>query len=763
MCGVRLPHRMARWHTTFLLLTMTDKIKLLRNISFGLTAFTTLLLAVTTFIEAARGTRFVATHIYGSPFFVALWIFVTASSLAYVMARKMAKRKATFLLHLSFVVILAGAFISHSWGEQGVLHLRQGDAPAGVFHSADGREYELPFGIRLENFELSYYPGTVAPMDFISTISVHDGDSVATGKVSMNNIYNYLNYRFYQSTYDSDGRGSTLSVYHDPYGIAVTYAGYALLLLSMLLFFFEHGSEFRKLLHHPTLRKTALCSMLPLVALSIQAADAPPKSLPEATASNFGDMYVYYNDRVCPLQTLARDFTVKLYGKASYKGMTAEQVLAGWFFYYDDWKEEPMIRIKSREVRRLLGIDGEYARLTDFFGPTGYKLGDAWKQGTEIKDLRGVSEADEKFSLVSALCTGNALKIFPYRSDDGIAWYSVSDRLPSSMPHEKWMFIRYDMNYIAEKVARKDFAAVDTLLAKTKKYQEKEAAGYLPGNTRFNAEKLYNALDFTRPAAMLCLTVGIVSFFFYCRRMARGSSYRRSRVDGVLVALMAMVFVYVASVLTLRGIIGSHFPASNGFETMQLMAACVAIVAIASHRRFEPALPFGFMLCGLALLVAVFGESNPSVTQLMPVLSSPLLSIHVVVIMIAYSLFGFAMFNGIAAIILHYSGKECPTQIERLQVLSRLMLYPAVFLLAAGIFIGAVWANTSWGRYWGWDPKETWALITLLIYAASLHTASLPALRRPMVFHWFSVAAFLSVIITYFGANFIMTGLHSYA
>lgn len=238
---------------------------------------------------------------------------------------------------------------------------------------------------------------------------------------------------------------------------------------------------------------------------------------------------------------------------------------------------------------------------------------------------------------------------------------------------------------------------------------------------------------------------------------------RRSRVSTLLAAMMAIVLVYIITILTLRGIIGGHFPASNGFETMLLMAACIAVITIAAYRRFETILSFGFMLCGFSLLVAMLGEANPSVTQLMPVLSSPLLSIHVAVIMISYSLFGFAMFNGIAAVIINRANRRNVRQIERLQVMSRLILYPAVFLLTAGIFIGAVWANVSWGRYWGWDPKETWALITLLVYAAALHTDSLPALRRPMAFHWFTIIAFLSVLITYFGANFIMAGLHSYA
>ena len=196
---------------------------------------------------------------------------------------------------------------------------------------------------------------------------------------------------------------------------------------------------------------------------------------------------------------------------------------------------------------------------------------------------------------------------------------------------------------------------------------------------------------------------------------------------------------------------------------MQFMAVCVILLTFICCRRFEAVIAFGYMLGGLALLVSMLGEANPPITQLMPVLASPLLSIHVVTIMIAYSLLAFAMMNGITALLLSRSHHDCTEQIARLEVISRLLLYPAVCCLALGIFIGAVWANVSWGRYWGWDPKEVWALITMLIYASALHPASLPFFRRPMFFHWFCVIAFASVLITYFGVNFIMGGMHSYA
>lgn len=205
-----------------------------------------------------------------------------------------------------------------------------------------------------------------------------------------------------------------------------------------------------------------------------------------------------------------------------------------------------------------------------------------------------------------------------------------------------------------------------------------------------------------------------------------------------------------------------HVPLSNGFETMQFLSWSSCLLTLIMLRRFVMALPFGLLLCGLAMMVSVMGESNPQITQLMPVLQSPLLSIHVVFVMVAYSLLGFIMLNGVTAVILRYTS-SLKDEIEYLYIVSRLMLYPAVFSMAIGIFIGAVWANVSWGRYWGWDPKEVWALVTMLIYSFLFHVVSMPKFRNVMFFHWYSIIAFLSVIITYFGVNFFLGGLHSYA
>ena len=735
----------------------------LKKITFSLWGILILIMAAATIAGKLYGTKVAETYIYSSPFFIGLWIAATILSLTYICKRHLERRKATCALHLAFILILSGALTTHLWGIQGSVHLRQGANPVTTFTTNDGQTADFPFGVSLKQFELAYYQGTFAPMDFVSILNIHDGDTTLTGKVSMNHIYTYRHYRFYQSAYDADQQGSTLSVTCDPYGIALTYTGYVAMLLAFIGFFFDRHSYFRKLLHHPSLKRTVACLLLLIGSVAALEASVPP-TLPKETAGKFGKLYVYYNNRICPLQTLAKEFTTKLYGRPTYKGFTSEQVLTGWLFYYEQWKQEPVILIKDKNVQNILGVKGKYACLADFANSTGYKLDQILYAEITAKELRAIEEADEKFNLISMACNGSLFKLYPFRdkNEKQPVWYSLTDELPVSIPHEQWAFIRYSMNLLAEKTAHQEYEAIDTLIEKTRIYQKKEARGFLPSDAQFRAEIQYNEMDFTRPLAMLCLTVGILSYLYYCRRMISRRNWNIS-TGKLLLAGLGIAGIYLLILIGLRGFISGHLPMSNGYETMQLMSLCSILLTFFLYRKFQLAISFGYILCGLTLLVAMLGEANPPVTQLMPVLASPLLSIHVVTIMLSYSLLAFVMLNGITAIILSHTQTDCGQQIIRLQVISQLILYPAVFLLATGIFIGAVWANVSWGRYWGWDPKEVWALITLLVYAAALHPASLSPFRRPQFFHWFTVIAFFSVLITYFGVNFIMGGMHSYA
>lgn len=747
--------------------------KLLKRTAFSLLGILLLILTTATILEKIYGTDFVNEYIYSSVPFVILWGVTAITSLLYIIKSKLHRQPVIFLLHLSLLFILAGAFTTWIYGEQGTMRVRQGEQQTS-FTDSKGISHQLPFSITLNQFEIIYYKGTLAPMDFISHISVADKDChrQIQGKVSMNHIFSYQHYRFYQSGYSEDNEGSVFSVSHDPYGIGITYAGYTLLLLSTVFFFFSPQSRFRQLLKSPLLHRS-LTVILLLFAFSLNSnflkANSPsPKVLPREVAEHFGDLYILYNNRICPLQTFARDFTIKLYGSSSYKGLTPEEVLTGWLFYYDSWKNEPIIRIKSNEARKLLEIEGNYARLKDYISTINeYKLEKMMnhiRSGEQVTDKRGIEEADEKFNIINLVCTGAMMKIFPCRNIAGktLEWYSQSDQLPQDMDNDKWVFIRKSMSYVNEMIVMKKYNDACLLLEKIKKYQQKECDGLLPADNKFKAEKIYNQFDYSKSVAMACICIGLICFIYYCHCMASQKRTSRKAII-ILNILLWIVFTYLSAAICLRGYVSNHLPLSNGFETMQFMAWCTLLLTFLLQRKFAMLLPFGFLLCGLTLMVSMLGESNPQITQLMPVLQSPLLSIHVVVIMIAYSLLAFIMLNGVTAVILHQSQKECKEQIERLQIISQIILYPAIFLLAIGIFIGAVWANVSWGRYWGWDPKEVWALITMLVYALALHPRSLPWFHRTMFFHVFCITAFITVLITYFGVNFLLGGMHSYA
>lgn len=373
--------------------------------------------------------------------------------------------------------------------------------------------------------------------------------------------------------------------------------------------------------------------------------------------------------------------------------------------------------------------------------------------------IRALGEADERYQIANMVAAGTMIKLFPLNHKGSLEWYSHGSLdIPHDIDDGKWLFMRSGMDYLYEKVASQDWNGASQFIAKLKKYQVKECGNSLPSTTRFKSEKLYNSINWDRPLAMALATLGILLFAITCRCIARTRQLPRW-ANLTTTAVLALALIYLTIALALRWIISGHVPMSNGFETMQFMSWATILISLLLARRSMLVLPFGILTAGLALMVASFGESNPQITQLMPVLASPLLSIHVAVIMIAYSLLAFLMLGGVMALILrrdHAVG-------QRLHIIGQIILYPAVFLLTIGVFIGAIWANVSWGSYWSWDPKEVWALITLIIYALPLHGQSLPMFRKPQFFHGYCVIAFLSVLITYFGVNFILGGLHSYA
>ena len=735
--------------------------KTFKRLSFGSLILMMIVLATATVIEKLHGTQVAREWFYDNIAFVALWSVIAVSGAIYIVLRGMVKRVSVLMLHLALLVILAGAGITWFTALHGKMQAVNGQA-INVFKTSDGEQHTLPFTVTLQSFDIQTYPGTPAPMDFVSRIQVNDGNSQPVeGTVSMNKVFSHRGYRFYQSGYDAQGRGAIFTVAHDPWGIGVTYTGYALLLMGMIAVLLDKRTAFRALLRHPALKRGTLSAIALVTGFTL--AQAQPATLPREVADAMGDLYILHNNRICPFQTFARQFSAKLCGKTSFKGLSAEQVACGWIFYYDDWKHEPMIKVKNGAVRRLLGIEGKHASLEDFYRTVSSgRMQQAIDSLQAIDDqatLRALGEADERYQIANMVAAGTLVKLFPLNHNGSLEWYSHGSLdIPHDIDDGKWLFLRSGMDYLYEMVAKQDWDDAARFITKIKKYQVKECGTLLPTATAFRAEKLYNRMEWDRPLAMALATLGIILFIITCRCVARSS--RLPRWAGITaLATLALTLAYLTMALALRWVISGHVPMSNGFETMQFMAWATTVLTLLLGRRSMLVFPCGILTTGLALMVASFGESNPQITQLMPVLASPLLSIHVAVIMVAYSLLAFLMLGGIMAVVL----RRDHAVVERLHVVGQIILYPAVFLLTAGVFIGAVWANVSWGSYWSWDPKEVWALITLIIYALPLHGQSLPWMRRPLFFHIYCILAFLSVLVTYFGVNFILGGMHSYA
>lgn len=667
------------------------------------------LLAIATFLEQACGTDFVEKYIYHTFWFCCLWGILAALAVIALIRRQLWKHLPTLLLHGSFLVILAGAMLTFVGSRKGYVHLTVGNKVGSFVEQESGRRIDLPFTLLLDSFRVEHYPGTEAPADYVSHIRIlrsgQDTDSASCSRtVSMNRILSELGFRFYQSSFDEDKRGSWLTVNYDPWGIGSTYAGYVLLGISMIGLLFSHRGEFRRLMNHPLLRKGGVfCLLLLAGSMQVQGRTLPALSIRQADSLAYEQ--VVYHDRVVPFNTLARDFVVKLTGRPSYAGLTPEQIIGGWLLRPEVWQYEPMIYIKNRELCRLLNLKTPYASVADLFDGQRYRLQDFWQgrqeTGRKMSPLeKAIVETDEKVGLILMLQKGTLIRPLP---KDG----SVKP-LPLS---------------------------------------------------KIRAELIYNRIPFSKCLFMFNLTVGLLAFFHlvYCglRHSSERSGLSR-RINRFLVVALYAAFLFQLFGYGLRWYVGGRIPLSNGYETMQFMALCTLVLACLFRRRFPFTVPFGFLLSGFALLVAHLGQMNPQITPLMPVLVSPWLSMHVSLIMMSYALFAFIMLNGILAL--------CIRRHERmLMLLSRLLLYPANFFLGAGIFMGAVWANVSWGRYWAWDPKEVWALITFLVYGIAFHSKSLSAFRRPLFFHIYMIAAFLTVLMTYFGVNYVLGGMHSYA
>lgn len=738
--------------------------KHLKNLILVVATAIILILITATIVESSKGTAFVRQHIYTSAWFVVLWAALAVVAAVYIVLRKNKSNISTsvLLVHASFLVILLGAFTSWNMAESGTIHLRQNETTS-TMKDEEGKTKELGFEVSLKNFNVVNYPGTDAPMDYVTTLTANTQEI----KVSMNNIGSFNGYRFIQSGYDSDMQGTTLGVYHDPWGIGITYTGYALLFISLIATMVSKKTRMRHLYRKAlSLQGAKAWAVTALLAVSSFATSANAQEMVKIDgdiADDFGKICVLYNSRITPINTVATSFVTKLCGKPTWDGLSSNQVFAGWIFDVPYWETVKMIEIKEKKAQELLGINGKWASFDDFWDSyNNYKLDaplkKAYKDG-DTKLQKQLRDADEKFNIIRMLYGGEMLKMFPYAGKQGhMQWFAPGQPLGNLKLDEKELvFIKKSMDYLAESIITGDKARAEEIAKKIYSYQHVRGKAVVPTKFRIYTETFYNKTNAQRLPVMLYLTLSLLLAIVSTLSLNNGKQKKTRLVSSVLTWVM---LIHTTLLLALRWYVSGHLPMSNGYETMQFMAWATLIVTLVMQKRFLPVKQFGPLLSSFALLVAMITDGNPQITQLMPVLQSPLLSVHVMVIMFSYALFGLTALIGLQGLIAHHRKQEEKEQ--QLAALSQFLLYPAVALIAIGIFIGAIWANVSWGRYWSWDSKETWALITMLIYSVPLH-ADIKWLRKAQHMHIYMLLAFLSVLMTYFGVNYFLSGMHSYA
>ncbi|MBQ2533966.1 MAG: cytochrome c biogenesis protein ResB, partial [Prevotella sp.] len=655
-------------------------------------------IGLATIIEKFEGTPYVSQHIYGAWWFVLLWAVLSVTGMYYMLERRLYKRLGVLFLHLSFVVILIGALTTHLFSFEGSVTLRTGKSVT-AFTDKQGVKRQLPFTLTLRDFKIVNYPGTDAPLDFQSIVRVSSESRNEDLTVSMNHIGSADGYRLFQSSYDSDAQGVTLGVYHDPWGIAITYTGYLLLLVSIIWVLFSRNTQMHHLYRQVVARQSRLVVMGVFMLYSYSAGAAELQTVDREIAQKVGSINVLYNDRICPINTVAIDFVTKLSGKSSWEGYSADEIFVSWMIYYSPWEHQKLIRIKSKEVQRLLGIDGQWASFSDFIDLYNeYKLKkpiEAMQAGKAVADRKGLLEADEKYNVVAMFYQGEMLKLFPYHvKGRGVMWFKPGSQvLPPAIPLQEQFFIKQSMDYLTESIVTGQRQRAYEIIAKIKLFQREMIGDYLPSETVTRAEIFYNSINTLRWPVFLSLTLSLlmcVLMFFRYRSCAPVGAQALRGARYLFVIYPLSLVICLTLLLSLRWWVSGHVPVSNGYETMQFMAWAMLIITLVLQRRFAIISGLGTLIASFCLLVAMIAGGSPQITPLMPVLQSPLLSIHVMTVMCAYALFALITLLSVVGLLSSHFSRfaGAHSELPPLRGIEGVLLYPAVFLLTTGIFLG---------------------------------------------------------------------------
>jgi len=653
----------------------------------------------------------------------------------------------------------------------------------------------LPFSLKLIDFQLERYPGSMSPASYASEVELTDRESDIHNmpfRIYMNHVLDHRNYRFFQSSYDQDEKGTVLSVNHDP-GTLPTYFGYILLTLGMIWNLFDKKGRFQKLLRGARKLQNASLSVImvallgytaPLQSASLAPLDAQHQKKLEVydaqTIHEFGGLTLQaHGGRMKPLDTFAHEIVSKLSGKTSIYGVEPTAILLGMTVNPQFYQSLAMIKVNHPLIAKKIGLkkDEKYASFNDFFTAKGeYKLAKDISESVRKKPLdksaydKELIKSDERLNIAYMVYTGSLLNIYPVPHDANNKWVNPQDAI-AQFPEKISGMIRMMTLYLFEGTTQiqKDgnttqFTQAINLITL---YQKKFGAKVLPSKAETDIEIKYNQLGLLSKLVPLYILVGLILLIASFINVVKPISSLKWIVKISWILMIAGFSMHLLG-MGMRWYIGGHAPWSNAYESIVFIAASTVVAGLVFARKSPFTLGATALLAGVTMGVAHMSFVNPEITNLVPVLKSYWLMIHVATIISGDGFLGLGSILSLLVLLLFIMrGKDGDANIDRsikeLTNIAEMSLIVGLFLMTIGNFLGGVWANESWGRYWGWDAKETWAGVTILIYAAVLHLRFIPKLNNPFIFNMASLWAYSSVIMTYFGVNYYLSGLHSYA
>ena len=661
-------------------------------------------------------------------------------------------------------------------------------------------EKSLPFRIRLNDFIAEKYPGTEKSYSsFKSKVSVID-DSNFDYEIYMNHILNYKGYRFFQASFDPDERGTVLSVNHDFFGTLITYIGYILLYIGLMGVMFFGKTRFidlAKKLEKLRLKKQVLTIITCLFTIQAFSQDnhsqfqtnnknldipnTISKEVSYEHASDFGSLVIQDSGgRMKPLNTFSSELLRKVSKSDTYNNLSADQVLISIIKNPLDWYNTPIIYLKrgNDSLRKIVGRDSKekYAAFVDFFDQNGnYKISsqleNAYKASLPNQFQKDFIETDRKVNLLFSAFEGTILKIFPLPNNQNNKWISFSDPDAIQFNGVDSLYVKNVLplyfSTLDNDIQSGDYENSKKLLESIKGFQTKYGSDVLPDDDKIKAEIYYNKYDIFKNLYSWYMYVGTIMFAFLIFQIFYENKYLKYLIKFSKYCIVTLFVLHTFGLLA-RAYVSGHAPWSDAYESMIYVAWATVGIGLAFGRKSDLTIAATSFVSSMILMIAHWSWMDPEIANLVPVLDSYWLMIHVSVIVGSYGPFTLSMILGIVSLILiiitnKKNQRKIGINLQELTIINELSLTVGLIMLTIGNFLGGQWANESWGRYWGWDPKETWALISIMIYAFVLHMRLIPGLKGKWMFNLMSIIAFASIMMTYFGVNFYLTGLHSYA